>query len=774
MEIKLNIPNNIRITVINEDEIWPRQDEDKLFSVSMRTNQTCDIQHKRLQHLSMIHALSYIIPELEKKKAIFDNALLAIEQGLTIEKNRKILLDITDIEYPNLMAHLDRIVKRSGCVRLEWIQPRNIQFFPSLIQPSKNDMDFVVPIFCSNNFKLSRSSVVDFEYDFEYDYAYAEYDFEYEPLRTSKLAGAYFRNLADALQNLIGNKKACGATLVIKGRIPHQLLSWLKKSSLSESSTADIEVIYSVPLKSAQTSLKENYWFVLKSGNHYNPRIEKSNGKLLSGKAIHKAWSTLHKYLVIDDIIKKSYQAEDFIGEFWNLFEKFRLSERITPFISCGPQLKWSDSDFDIIEFYLTDYHKNLLKSTEAKDENELKKMNAKKGLAKKVLERIQLVSQHKSKHFKQNSFYLDWDAIIYDSIKDKGYTTDFECIDSITKTKLDRMNDFEQLYRQSCIISLRATNGLELSIGVTQECLTEKYTDGNNTILEYAIFNRVLLGSQTKLTKSQVDKFWEEILKKTSQSNYQHFYKFYKGCYSTGSKDNATIFDGKTNKQENQTKIIQEYFSQIAIDSSELYLYLDRDQLNMIMSSLQLNLDRDRENAVIFEQSIGELIKIIEEDSFVGDFSVKSFKDYLLLAGNKYHKVGDQLKTKLKNAGMLPYDKEKYFIYFFNTFYENINTVKFIYTIALAKSGYVVRVARERIERNDVNRPTHSELAKGLAVFYAGELFFSKNGDKWYLKIINNGSGHYKPPADERLIEVKEIIKKKYLKTLAQKVSLC
>lgn len=78
---------------------------------------------------------------------------------------------------------------------------------------------------------------------------------------------------------------------------------------------------------------------------------------------------------------------------------------------------------------------------------------------------------------------------------------------------------------------------------------------------------------------------------------------------------------------------------------------------------------------------------------------------------------------------------------------------IKLIYVVR--SDGRIV-VAEERVESGE--RPTHSELAGGLNVYGAGQMVLARtSGDSgWRLVEIDNGSGHYRPSADETLAYVK------------------
>ncbi len=86
-------------------------------------------------------------------------------------------------------------------------------------------------------------------------------------------------------------------------------------------------------------------------------------------------------------------------------------------------------------------------------------------------------------------------------------------------------------------------------------------------------------------------------------------------------------------------------------------------------------------------------------------------------------------------------------------------NVIKFIYAVTADEEVMV----QEEVIRGDVSgRAAHSELAQGGNIYGAGEIAFTKEGDKWILTEVNNGSGHYRPDAPSTLFYVKNLLQKK------------
>jgi hypothetical protein len=95
-------------------------------------------------------------------------------------------------------------------------------------------------------------------------------------------------------------------------------------------------------------------------------------------------------------------------------------------------------------------------------------------------------------------------------------------------------------------------------------------------------------------------------------------------------------------------------------------------------------------------------------------------------------------------------------YFYFLNVHYTNDNVVKLIYVIL---ENDEVIVAPEPLRGDRSSRPAHSELARGRGIKAGGELIFYYDGLKWNLRVINNGSGHYRPPAHLCLPVARQII---------------
>lgn len=86
-------------------------------------------------------------------------------------------------------------------------------------------------------------------------------------------------------------------------------------------------------------------------------------------------------------------------------------------------------------------------------------------------------------------------------------------------------------------------------------------------------------------------------------------------------------------------------------------------------------------------------------------------------------------------------------------------NVIKFIY--AVTADGEII-VQEEVLRAQVTGRAAHSELAQGRNTYGAGELAFEKRNGQWALIEVNNGSGHYRPDADNTLHYTKNLMQQK------------
>lgn len=86
-------------------------------------------------------------------------------------------------------------------------------------------------------------------------------------------------------------------------------------------------------------------------------------------------------------------------------------------------------------------------------------------------------------------------------------------------------------------------------------------------------------------------------------------------------------------------------------------------------------------------------------------------------------------------------------------------NIIKFIYAV---KADGEVIVQEEVLRAQVTGRAAHSELAQGRNTFGAGELAFEKRAGTWVMIEVNNGSGHYRPDADNTLHYAKNLMQQK------------
>lgn len=91
-------------------------------------------------------------------------------------------------------------------------------------------------------------------------------------------------------------------------------------------------------------------------------------------------------------------------------------------------------------------------------------------------------------------------------------------------------------------------------------------------------------------------------------------------------------------------------------------------------------------------------------------------------------------------------FDKGQHNKMFARVISKHENIMKFIYAV---RPDNTLMFAEESRHSN-LGRPSHSEINAGMNTYGAGEMIFTRcpGKDSWVLKEINNGSGHYIPPA--------------------------
>lgn len=158
------------------------------------------------------------------------------------------------------------------------------------------------------------------------------------------------------------------------------------------------------------------------------------------------------------------------------------------------------------------------------------------------------------------------------------------------------------------------------------------------------------------------------------------------------------------------------------------------------------------------------KLVILLEETPLFDEISLNTIKSLL----KEYEETFDTCELIPSNKNYVKLEKInnlisfynnnpvwRYF-YFFDIYIKHENIVKYIY--AITEQGEI-KIAHEPIGGDVSQRPCHSQLANGLGVKAAGELIFQydDNTNIWRLVTINNGSGHYRPPAHICLPKAKE-----------------
>lgn len=265
-------------------------------------------------------------------------------------------------------------------------------------------------------------------------------------------------------------------------------------------------------------------------------------------------------------------------------------------------------------------------------------------------------------------------------------------------------------------------------------------YLDFEEARVAYAILNVLWLSAQLPDIIPNLDIFWKAITnRQDSQLHLKNFYLLYKDPdqplkSGRGSKDP----EQKQNKFQ-KGSVIQAHLK----DLVQLYF---REKIDTLLTPLKDWYEK-KDKGKLENSTTPSLVDTIEKTLLNESLSFSTLSSFLLEQDSFESYVPLCTTHPLQNLREETFNR---FLYFYQVFSRKSNVVKFIYIIDCADE---IKVARDK------DRPTHSELANGKGVEAAGELIFGKKEDgQWHLIIINNGSGHYKPPA-ETLHLAKQII---------------
>lgn len=150
------------------------------------------------------------------------------------------------------------------------------------------------------------------------------------------------------------------------------------------------------------------------------------------------------------------------------------------------------------------------------------------------------------------------------------------------------------------------------------------------------------------------------------------------------------------------------------------------------------------------------EFVEIIDSNNICDHANYLSLLN--LVSNLTYHK-----KPKAETPNELKLQKNH--LYFQNTVQEKLKIIKLIYVVTsnddvlVSAEGYFRKEGEKFASGEIYHRPTHSQLSQGRSVKAAGEIFLYFYDNCWNISEINNGSGHFHPPALLSLPRAKEII---------------
>lgn len=579
----------------------------------------------------------------------------------------------------------------------------------------------------------------------------------------------YILNLALTLQDYLNKNRNQNvtATLILKGRVPlfdiEKKLSVIEKlrgepSPINPSPVPEVEIIYGISIPTT----KEEFYFTLKQGR--KTRLAKSNKKLQS-KAAKEKYCQLKKirsYLVIDKLINyASNEIEDylsFINKFWVGFEEESEPTKNVPKWENFKEAK--DKEEELLPI-VSNKVNEFLKNTKVKD----KKVNN-----EKVLTYVKSIAESVSNQ--EGLCFLDWNHIIVDAIKNKNYNKKRDEINIITPTILEKKNTYKDLFRNNCFLKFEKKDSNFL-LTASEVPFIKETTNENNEIFNNIFFNILLIYFQLNIDKDYLKNYLSFVLSKIKTNKFNPFFKF-KACLedfkNSENKPKSEDFKNPENKPKSKELALlyadlSAVFNQVKdVSKKELI-----EEVKNIYSILD-NAITERKAQEIQEESLvdneEEIIKILTKTPLHSDISLSNI--YCCLNKYKSKKLQNIKENECpfldQLISLIQFDKSinVKFLYFFRIFFKPKNIVQYIYTIDEKDNVYV---AHDDLVKRD-QRPTHSELAHGCGVKAAGEMIFIKQkekkedeGENWYLHVINNGSGHYRPAAHKCLPTANDII---------------
>ncbi len=765
----------------DEKKIWQKPNFTSVEEISKQAI----VQIATLKKLAISNYLAYFMPviNLENKEDFLKVRRNAEQDSVELTQQSYQILS-KYLKSEGIESSFDRFIHKnvSTDIKIDLAIPKYL--YRKFLEPlfMKQGYNFRIYILVSKNFSLSPAS--------SKNYAIAIVDCEH-PEFQSHLLGCYIQNLAASLQNYKdSNPDIAGTTLILKGRIPGEALTWVRGQLPFEPSVVpDVEVVYGIPV--SNDSLEE-FFFTLKKGSTI--RLSKNNKELSSpvAKKFYADWQDIRSYVVIDELIRhaknNTTDYRSFINKFWQEFSRIKIPNRETPdwkIFKGNPDIK-NDQSLVIIRAQIEKYKEQIEQEKKssnlpAKNKAIRLKINLENysRLDEAVLANLRNIALKIDNE--KSLFYLDWNHIIYDTIKNKKYNKVFDDFSKITPQKLDELNFQGIVQKGSCFIRVSdSKSSIQLSASEVPKfikCLRRQ----NETIFNFILFDILFICIQLNVTSADIKKYFDQILVKIEKNAFASFYHFQKKLPNNEmeQKDRRPDMGSSTSSADSDLNLAETYRELMQVVTAQQKAKIP-EFLNALKESLDESCQERKKPAVKEEDtnagnaptgksdflitSIFEIIQLLKNTPIIGTISLvnilailSEYKSAEVYQVSKENNILNELLLHPLNV----VGNEK-FLYFFNIFLTAINTVKYIYAIDKEEN---VRVAHEQIVSDNlghVDRPTHSELTGGGGVLAAGEIIFVKDDKHWRLDSINNGSGHYRPPAHLALPVSKEIILRK------------
>lgn len=602
----------------------------------------------------------------------------------------------------------------------------------------------------------------------------------------------YLKNLALALQNHRKSGDFAGASLIIYGLPPMTFLSWLRQYGHSdrdfkrfemESPIADIEVVIAVPLPrlSQEEQKKEvnsqfgHFLFPIKAS--HSPFHLKCDNILSAGidRNWVSHWEAIRSFILIDEVIKEALRNSSDPDHFWTILSERSQRNRV--------EIDWEDlrsvrkeakkkekelralattiekNKIDLarlkteIDLYthekrpekdtypLMALHKKL--DTETREQKKLlKHIDPLDGVEKFMLRLKGLVSfclgRIKADPRFLEGFHLSPEHIIADAIKGFSYSDTHSTLRSMTPDQIESHKYFEVHGVNVNHVIRKSGDRLHIVRGFYLS--TSTVPDGRPRLSHLLTGIALFVGRNSKIDIT--------MLASTLATQIVR--------YNKGSSGIAWIKNG---------------WDRIALGDIVAYKAAFESQFNMdrIHEFQSLLLAKIKAQQAESSQDI-ESIDALYEQVYRAPFFTASDGTIITVEGfsgflSRYASSSDTILDGTMLSEMLPPDRacleliesasdpvleergdlDPAMFYFSQLNRFNIEGVaKYIYVVL---PDDTVLVSFESTF-GDGSRIAHSQLAGGTGVKCAGEIVFRKRGEFWYAEEVNDGSGHYKPPA--------------------------